>query len=185
MAMKRIRYPDKLGKPTPKRLALAAMLRARGDDKAYKQWLSELRAGLLQELLGHYNIQPDTPNAWYRLALRLACDHVPAFTPSEGRGPGRPKKLIPIASLLRIGKRGAPRKWTDTWHKGLLHTVRSIAEQKGYRGRGAISRALADFIRDGAKRLHLSPETEVRRELSHLRKRYSEAKKKFPEIALK
>jgi hypothetical protein len=192
MTAKNVKYPGKLGKPftIPDSEVMDALFADSGEKCATRIEKLEKRKEmeLLLELLDHYEIRRDDASRWFHLARKLAITHVPAFRVSTRR-PGRPRKLRAIAgrSLAEIGgmnkgNPGAPRTWTPKLYRELLELVGQICTDRDFRGRGAVTNALGFFISQYRK---LAPPStkEPRPDLNYLRKRYSEAKKKFPEMA--
>jgi hypothetical protein len=87
-------------------------------------------------LLDHYNIKPDDPACWLKLAFLLAQDHVPGMTVVENAPRGR----------------GAPLKPSDI--SGARENVRIIDDIKLKRGKGvmdAIRNALHHKLLTGSK----------------------------------
>jgi hypothetical protein len=83
-------------------------------------------------LLDHYNIKPNDPACWLKLAFLLALVHVPGMKVVENapRGPGAPQKRFDVA--------------------GARENVRKIDEIKRERGKG-----VRDAIRMALKRKQL------------------------------
>src|SRR5262249_33189897 len=83
-------------------------------------------------LLDHYNIKPNDPACWLKLAFLLALVHVPGMKVVENapRGPGAPQKPLDVA--------------------GARENVRKIDEIKRKRGKG-----VRDAIRMALKRKQL------------------------------
>ena len=81
-----------------------------------------MRARLIKLLLllKHYNIKPNDPACWLKLAFLLAHDHVPGM------------RVVENASQ----ERGAPRKPLDV--SGMREKVRIIDEIKRQRGKGVM-----------------------------------------------
>ena len=97
-----------------------------------------LRARLIKllTLLDHYNIKPNDPACWLKLAFLLAQDHVPGMKVVENASRGR----------------GAPLKPLDV--SGAQENVRIIDDIKLKRGRGvmdAIQNALHHKLLTGSK----------------------------------
>lgn len=180
MAPKRIRYLGELGKLTPQRLSLAAMLRARGDDNKWEEWLAGHESELLCELLDYYKLDRRAPNKWFLLAYRLAKDHVPAFTIAEGRGRGRPRKPYTVRDLLRrmkLVKPGRPRKWKLADYEAILE-ARDVGERR-LRAKGV------KRVTDQAAMLegyaHLTPAATLKLTSRQLRAEAISAAKRLPE----
>jgi hypothetical protein len=90
----------------------------------------------LLQLLEHYDIKPDDPACWLKLAFLLALDHVPGMSVVEDVSRGR----------------GAPRKPLDV--SGARENVRIIDEINRERGKGvmdAIHVALRKKLLTGSK----------------------------------
>lgn len=195
MTAKSVKYPGKLGKPITVRESGAAvaeaMLGAQGGGleagiAAINEWEAGREVALLYALLDHYGIAPDDELKWFRLAQKLAFAHVPAFRFASRVG--RPRKLKPFARLSDLlprskGKPGRKRKYTDGRYRGLLKIVRETCAERGLKGRGAVTKALKQCLSEIAYRGNESVTKVLTRDLSFWQKRYSEAKKRFPEIA--
>jgi hypothetical protein len=145
----------------------------------------------LDELLDRYKIHRDEPNRWFLLARELANTHEPAFNYSASRRVGRPrnfKKGQSLADFLggsppKKGKSGRKIENTDNRYKRLLKDVRETCLARGFTGRGAITKALTEIILKVARDQNLSEVQALKTHLKFFQKRYSEAKKKFPEMA--
>jgi len=197
MARKTVKYTGRLGKPMLRSeldaVSAAALTPARGlgaHDAAIAKWLANREHALLLELLTYYNIAPDDNLKWFQLAQKLASAHVPAFRFASRVG--RPRKIKKAQSLADIldsiqpkpkGKLGRKQKYTEGHYRQLLKSVREVCLAEGFKGHGAVTKALTKLISDDARRNGLSVSQEIRKTLNFFRRRYSEAKKKFPELA--
>ncbi len=199
MATKNVKYPGKLGKPITARDIQAEVREASaatpsGDAEAVTAAVHErLRRReiyLLFDLMDHFEIARDDLNRWYFLAHKLASSHVPAFR--YGSRVGRPPKSEyesrghTLAALLMKGskrKPGPKRKFTDAICRGLLSEVREISLRNGFKGRGAVTKALTEMLTIDARERGKSVSTAILEKLDYFQKRYSDAKKRFPELA--
>ena len=189
MTAKSVKYPGKLGRPITIAAAVgaAALSAPLDDESAIYKWLARREVELLFDLLDHYGIARDDELKWFRLAHKLAAAHVPAFQLRE-RKLGRPRKDMNIRSLADLlpkpkGKPGRKRKWSDQDYQGLVRGVRELCAARGFRGRGAIRKALTEWISVDARKGNESETKALQRDLPYFQKRYSEGKKKFPELA--
>lgn len=197
MTTKSVKYPGKLGRPIAERESgpaiLNAMLGAQGGGPkaslaAAELWQFRREVALLFALLGHYGIAPDDELRWFQLARKLASAHVPAFRFASRIG--RPRKyggglagyLVGLRSLHK-GKPGRKRKYTDEHYRKLLKIVRETSAEKKFAGRGAVTKALKQILSEIAYRGSESVTRVWARDLPFWQKQYSEAKKRFPEMA--
>jgi len=179
------KYGGVLGKPIPQRLAFAALLKANNPEdeaKIFSEWRSETDVERLFLLLNHYEIGTDEDSKWLFLALELARDHVPGFTLSEGKGPGRPRKVGGrLADLMRLPRKpGRPKKERNL--TGFLGLVEKTKIEHKLTGRGSDKRALEILLTADAKDKNESVIKVLRDELPYFQKRLSEARKLIPKI---
>jgi hypothetical protein len=85
-------------------------------------------------LLDHYNIKPNDPACWLKLAFLLALVHVPGMKVVENtpRGPGAPQKPLDVA-----GARGNVRKIDEIKRergKGVRDAIRMALKRKQLKG---------------------------------------------------
>jgi len=103
--MKKVTYPGELGKPS----------------STYQHLVAEGPGGriihLMIGLLDHFCISRRSDREWFELALRLAKNHVPAFTISSKRR-GRKRKAASGEVTPRAV--GRPRKWNADAYEILL-----------------------------------------------------------------
>jgi hypothetical protein len=196
MATQGVKYLGKLGKPMTEREVYEGtkeLLGAQGGDLkvAFNEWLAQREIELLFALLDHYGIARNDQSSWFALSYKLAIDNVPAFRYAN-RGRGRPLKQgllagVGLAGLLPKLKRkpGRKQEWTDEAYRALLKAVRDICAAQRFKGRGAVTKALTAHISDRARAQGESVHQAARRDLPKFRKRYSVAKRKFPELARK
>jgi hypothetical protein len=90
------------------------------DEQAAHQYYSYQRRAKLKALFEWYSIDPADPDAWARLAIDLALNHVPGMT------------VRPASK-----KRGRVRSWDDLYAK-LLRAVEDVREEKRMTIREAI-----------------------------------------------
>jgi hypothetical protein len=120
--------------------------------------IADIKDQKLERLLQHYQIDRSNKNAWYKLAVALACDHVPGFEviDKQRKGRGRPAKwkdedlVVQVCEIERERNRGIAdairilqkrhREWKAYEPKALetrFHkAVRKIANSPGIVGTG-------------------------------------------------
>lgn len=185
--MKKIKYPGELGRQIELKELTAALL----DNSQINahEWRAARDERMLNLLLEHYQIDRNDTLSMVDLCFKLAYDHVPAF--SIANRPGRPPTtkaftrlldLLPRDMILRV-KPGRKVVFTDDKKKTLLRLVHEVMAESGLSGRGAITEAIKQLLTVSANAKGESVSKTLRNELPFMRKRYSMAKKKFPELA--
>jgi len=66
----------------------------------------------------------------------------------------------------------------------LLEAVGKTCVEKGFNGRGAITKALKELLSSWARKNNLSVAKTLREKLGFFRRQYSEGKKRFPELGV-
>ena len=120
--MGKLKYSSRLTRPiTPGLVELAR-------HGSFDDWLNSDHPrqefiSRMNDLLGHYGIDPSDRDCWFVLACYLASDHIKGFTvvPTY-KGPGRPRKINP---LPQQPKKSSGRPETNTLEdaKDLVHIV--------------------------------------------------------------
>lgn len=185
MTTKRVRYPGRLGKAQLQSDEMLPFYRAceSTDRGSFEEWHNEFVASRMAEICLFYSIPASDPDRWFRLAIALAFDHVPAFQITVGKPLGRPTKKgrILAKGMFHVPAKPGRNRVDDRW---LLKYVRDTAKKSGMSGRGSIGKALTILIQGIARDMGESQSKAVRRDLPPLRKRYSRAARKFPEMAV-
>lgn len=186
--MKKIKYPGELGKRITLKELTGALL---GNPHINAgEWRVERDARMMNLLFDHYQIDRNDVQRWVDLSLKLAWDHVPAF--SIANRPGRPRTkrlnslldLLPPVMRLRA-KSGRKIKHTDDDKRSFLRLVHEDIAKRGLSGRGAITEAIKQLLTEIANADGKSVTKTLANDLPFFRKFYSNAKKQFPEMAKK
>lgn len=108
-------YADKLAEPMPNQWELGGLLDFESEAKflevTKRRAVAVLRDRTLA-LFDHYRVNPSDPDAWQKLALRLAFKHVPGFQPRRRKPVGKPQKwddalLLKLhADVMKLRRRG-------------------------------------------------------------------------------
>ena len=90
-------------------------------------------------LLDHYNIKPNDPACWLKLAFLLAQDHVPGMKVVENapRGPGAPQKPLDVSGARVSGARENVRIIDEINRergKGVMYAIRVALKRKQLKG---------------------------------------------------
>lgn len=192
--MKPKKYPGELGRKSFRGklyaplLGLPANATTSESRSALADYILDEECRLLDGLLSHYKIDISREEQWFQLALALARAHVPAFSFTATRRPGRPSKnLNYLAKFIRQpAKKGRPPDVDRIEHlKFLVSFVAKTMIQEKLRGRGAQKRALEFFAEGVAGKGKTSASRIKRRYMRKWQKELSEGKRLFPEIAAK
>ena len=184
--MPKVKYPGGLGVPILSSRYLAAALKHRGNEDALNEWLFSERFKAMPLLLDYYGIRREDKNCWFFLAWELALHHVPACSVSESRPRGRPRKLVSLSDycLSQKGRPGRKKKHTDESEQQFIQAVKRGCAERGYDGHGAVTRLFKEVLTEMALKRGESVSRTLKVELPYLRRRYSEAKSKFPDLAI-
>jgi len=93
-----------------------------GSDDPIRKATINRECDLLLALLDHFRLDPKHEDKWMLLALRLARNHVPAFTFTWTRRGRKPKRdfFTKLLARHKARKPGRPRTWTDLDYRILL-----------------------------------------------------------------
>ncbi|WP_155633886.1 hypothetical protein [Burkholderia cepacia] len=166
-------YPGSLGE-WGRQITLSAAFEGGVDD-----WIIRTEGRLLAQLLGYYGIALDDPHKWFRLALSLARDNVPAFRIRPMRRRGRPRKSIHATGLTKPAKASRPDSRRN--RSKLLWAVRVTQEAHGLSGHGRDKAALEILLREVAREKGQSEARYLADNLKWFQRRLSEARKENPE----